>query len=154
MLSAGVAYGEDRSAGAGEALTGAPPSWVTEAEYRFGDSADGEVFFTGPTVQADPARGRVFAVDRPNRQVSAWTPDGTLLFRVGRKGEGPGEFIDIGSLHIETDGTFTSRRPGRLFSPLPTMVAIVRNMRKKNDARIRLFSRSTSASVPASPRVE
>ena len=113
MLSVSVACGEDRSAGGGEALTGAPPTWVTEAEYRFGGSADGEVFFTRPTVRTDPARGRVFAVDRPNSQVSAWTLDGTLLFRVGQKGEGPGEFIDMGSLHIETDApTPPQIRPG------------------------------------------
>ena len=106
MLSVGVACGEDGGAGVGEAPTEAHPTWVTEAEYRFGDSAEGEVFLTAPEVRADPARGRIFAVDRPNHQISAWTPDGTLLFRVGRKGEGPGEFIDIGSLHIDPDGTF------------------------------------------------
>ena len=103
MLPVGVACGEDRSVGVGEG----PPSWVTEAEYRFGDSPEGEVFFTAPEVRADPARGRIFAVDRPNRQVSVLTPDGALQFRVGQKGEGPGEFNNIGSLHIEPDGTFT-----------------------------------------------
>ena len=46
-------------------------------------------------------------------QVGAWTPDGTLLFRVGQKGEGPGEFINIGSLHIEMDGTFKVQGDGR-----------------------------------------
>lgn len=105
MLFAGVACGEDRGAGAGKSL----PSWVTEAEYRFGDPAEGEVFFTRPVVQADPARGRIFAVDRPNHQVSVLTPDGTVLFRVGQEGEGPGEFSNIGSLHIKPDGTFTVR---------------------------------------------
>lgn len=111
MLSVGVACGEDPSAEIGEGQ----PTWITEAEFRFGDSAEGGVFFTRPEVRADPARNRIFAVDRPNHQVSALAPDGTLLFRVGRKGEGPGEFINIGSLHIGPDGAFAvdEERRGR-----------------------------------------
>lgn len=38
--------------------------------------------------------------------MSALAADGTLFFHVGRRGEGPGEFISISSLHIEPDGTF------------------------------------------------
>ena len=113
MLSVGVACGEDRSAEVGEAPTEAHPAWVTEAEYRFGDSPEEEVFFASPEVRADPSRDRIFAVDPRNHQVSAWTPDGRLLFRVGQKGEGPGEFIDMGSLHIETDGAFSVQEAGR-----------------------------------------
>ena len=111
ILSGGitVACGEHRSAGGAEA----PPTWVTEPEYRFGDSAEEELFFTAPEVRADPARGRIFAVDRPNDQVSVFALDGTLLFRVGREGEGPGEFINMGSLHIEPDGTFAVQEAGR-----------------------------------------
>ena len=104
-----VACGEDRSTGVGEA----PPTWMTEDEYRFGDSAEEELFFTAPVVRADPARGRIFAVDHPNHQVSVLALDGTLLFRVGRKGEGPGEFINMGSLRIEPDGAFAVQEAGR-----------------------------------------
>ncbi len=109
VLSVGVGCGEDRSAEVGAA----PPTWWTENEYRFGDSPEREIFFTAPEVRADPARGRIFAVDRPNHQVSVFTPDGTFLFRVGRKGEGPGEFTDIGSLHIEPDGGFAVQEARR-----------------------------------------
>ena len=111
MLSVCVACDGDRSTTIGHpSLT-----WVTEADYRFGDSPPGEVFFGTPSVRADPTRGRIFAVDRPYHQVSAWTPDGALLFHVGREGEGPGEFIDIGFLHIEADGAFAilDTRQGR-----------------------------------------
>lgn len=113
VLSGAVACGEERSARADEERTGLPPAWVTEAEYRFGDLPEEEVFFASPEVRADPARGRIFAVDPRNHQVSAWTPDGTLLFRVGQEGEGPGEFIDMGSLHIEEDGAFRVQEAGR-----------------------------------------
>lgn len=109
MLSGGVACGEDRSAEVGEAH----PTWMTEDEYRFRDSDEEELFFTAPEVRADPARGRIFAVDRPNHQVSALALDGTLLFRVGGRGEGPGEFTNIGSLHIEPDGAFAVQEAER-----------------------------------------
>lgn len=112
LLSGAVACGEDRRAGFEETPTEPPPAWVTEAEYRFGDSPEEEVFFAAPEVRADPARGRIFAVDPRNHQVSAWTPDGTLLFRVGQEGEGPGEFIDMGYLHIEEDGAFRVQEAG------------------------------------------
>lgn len=113
VLSGAVACGEERSARADKERTGLPPAWVTETEYRFGDLPEEEVFFASPEVRADPARGRIFAVDPRNHQVSAWTPDGTLLFRVGQEGEGPGEFIRMGSLHIEEDGAFRVQEAGR-----------------------------------------
>ncbi len=109
MLTVGVGCREDGGAGVGEA----PPTWMTEDEYRFGDSPEGDIFFTAPEVRADPARDRIFALDRPNHQVGVFTPDGTLLFRVGRKGEGPGEFTNLGSLHIEPDGTFAVQEARR-----------------------------------------
>ena len=109
MLTVGVGCREDGSTEVGEASR----TWMTESVYRFGDSPEREIYFTAPEVRADPARGRIFAVDRPNHQVGAFTPDGTLLFRVGRKGEGPGEFTNIGSLHIEPDGAFAIQEPRR-----------------------------------------
>ncbi|MYI46542.1 MAG: hypothetical protein F4123_09255, partial [Gemmatimonadetes bacterium] len=69
VLSGGVACGEDRSTEAEEARIEPLPAWVTEAEYRFGDSPEEEVFFASPMVRADPARGRIFAVDPRNHQV-------------------------------------------------------------------------------------
>ncbi len=112
-VAAGVACDdvEDQGAGADKS----PPAWVTAAEHRFGDSAEGEFFFVRPTVHADPARGRVFTVDRPQHRVSVLKPDGTVLFHVGRKGEGPGDFTNIGLLHIEPDGAFAvhESRPNR-----------------------------------------
>lgn len=109
-LSMSVACGENRST---VGVVEETPAWLTEAEYGFGDPPSGELFFRAPLVRADPARNRVFAVDGPNYQVSTWTPEGTLLFSTGRKGEGPGEFIDMGSLHIEEDGAFTVQEPRR-----------------------------------------
>ena len=109
MLTVGVGCREDGSTEVGEAS----PTWMTEDEYRFGNSPEREIFFTAPEVRADPARGRIFAVDRPNHQVGVFTPDGTFLFRVGRRGEGSGEFTEMGSLHIEADGAFAVQEARR-----------------------------------------
>lgn len=84
-------------------------TWITEPEYQFGDAPEDEVFFSRPHVHPDPARDRVFVLDWPNAQVTAWTPEGFLLFAVGRKGEGPGEFGTPQALYVETDGAFAVR---------------------------------------------
>lgn len=89
------------------------PTWVTEGEYRFGDAPDRDVFFSWPHVVADPERNRVFAADAANSQVSVWTPQGSLLFVVGGKGEGPGEFVSLGDLFVEADGSFSVQETGR-----------------------------------------
>ena len=91
----------------------AQSAWVTEVDYRFGDAPDKDVFFSWPYVVADPARNRVFALDAENSQVSVWTPRGSLLFVVGRKGEGPGEFVSPGDLFVEADGTFSVQETSR-----------------------------------------
>lgn len=84
-------------------------TWFTRAEYRFRDSPEDEVFFSRPSVRADPARNRLFVLDWPNSQVSAWTPGGSLLLAVGRRGEGPGEFGTPQGLFVDADGTFSVR---------------------------------------------
>ena len=90
------------------------PTWVTEGEYRFGDAPGRDVFFSWPHIVADPERNRVFAVDAANSQVSVWTPQGSLLFVVGGKGEGPGEFAtSLGDLFVEADGSFSVQETGR-----------------------------------------
>ena len=41
--------------------------------------------------------------------VTVWTPEDSLIFAVGRRGEGPGEFIMPYRLHIHDDGSFYVR---------------------------------------------
>ena len=78
--------------------------WVTEPEFRFGNTPDG-VYFTRPYARADPARNRVLVLD--GVEVSAWTHTGDLFFVVGGKGDGPGEFRRPGLLFVHDDGGFT-----------------------------------------------
>lgn len=88
------------------------PTWITGAESRFGDAPDRNMFFSRPYVRADPARNRVLVLDGPNSQVSVWSSEGVLLFTVGRRGEGPGEFVSAEALFVEEDGSFTVLESG------------------------------------------
>ncbi|MYA65184.1 MAG: 6-bladed beta-propeller [Gemmatimonadetes bacterium] len=91
-----------------QSSTGEHPSttWITEAEHQFGDAPERGVFFSRPYVRSDPTRNRVFVLDAVNSQVSAWTDRGSLLFAVGRRGEGPGEFGFPQDMFIDADGSF------------------------------------------------
>lgn len=86
-----------------------PRTWITEPEYRFTSGSETGVLFSHVYLRADPNRDRVFVIDRIDRQVSAWTPDGSLIFVVGRPGDGPGEFMLPTRLHFQDDGGFYVR---------------------------------------------
>ena len=83
---------------------------LTEAEYQFSGAPEADVLFSEvPYLRADPDRNRVFAIDLRDAQVSAWTPEGTLVFVVGGLGGGPGEFVYPTRIHIDEDGSFQVR---------------------------------------------
>ena len=83
--------------------------WLTELEYRFTGTAEQGVLFNWASVRADPYRDRIFVLDARETQVSTWRPDGSLVFAVGRKGEGPGEFTRPSRIYFAEDGGFTVR---------------------------------------------
>ena len=85
------------------------PEWLTELEHRFTGTAEQGVLFNWAYLQADPERDRIFVVDPMETQVSAWRPDGSLVFVVGRKGEGPGEFTQPSRIYFAEDGGFSVR---------------------------------------------
>ena len=85
------------------------PEWLTELEYRFTGTAEQGVLFNWASVRADPYRDRIFVLDARETQVSTWWPDGSLVFAVGRKGEGPGEFTRPSRIYFAEDGGFTVR---------------------------------------------
>ena len=84
-------------------------TWITEPEYQFGGAREADVILQRPFVRADPPRERLIVLDPPSSQVSAWTPEGSMGFVVGRKGEGPGEFASPQSLFVQGDGSFWVR---------------------------------------------
>lgn len=96
--------------GADDARTEAGPEWLTELDHRFtGTAEQGVMFSSWASLRADPGHDRVFVLDPRETQVSAWNPDGSLVFVVGRRGEGPGEFSQPSRIYFGEDGGFTVR---------------------------------------------
>lgn len=84
-------------------------TWLTEAEYKFSGDPDRDVLFSQvPVLRVDPRDDRVFVLDVQDTELSVWTPEGSLAFVLGGKGEGPGEFtyptrvefVDGGSFYV------------------------------------------------------
>ena len=96
----------------GEGETGPLKSvtWLTEAEYKLSGDPDQDVLFSLIRVlQADPYRDRVFVLDLQDTELSVWTPAGSLEFVLGRKGEGPGEFMMPTRVEFIDSGNFYVR---------------------------------------------
>ncbi|MYA09841.1 MAG: 6-bladed beta-propeller, partial [Gemmatimonadetes bacterium] len=92
--------------------------WVTEPDYEFGDTMEGDAVFgsvTDVNVHSSADGLRVYVLDGRSSEVTIWTPDGTLIRRVGRDGPGPGEFqrpVDLVVLqdrfHVSDERRFTT----------------------------------------------
>lgn len=79
--------------------------WTTEPHYEIGDQMEGDALFARISSVVPTADGsRVYVLDRQAFEVTIWTPDGTLIGRVGRAGDGPGDFASPGSLFLFDDG--------------------------------------------------
>ena len=84
--------------------------WSTEAEYSISGSPEQDVLFSQVAViLVDPYRNRVFVLDAQDAEVSVWTPEGSLVFAVGGKGEGPGEFVLPTRIAVVDSSTFYVR---------------------------------------------
>ena len=100
-----VACGCDEPGSADDLAT-----WLTESEYQFSDAPDQDVLFSiMPYLRVDPDRNRILVLDYQEAVLSAWTPDGSLIFVVGGKGGGPGEFMFPTGIHFVEDGGFYVR---------------------------------------------
>lgn len=85
-------------------------AWLTEADYKLSGDPDRDVLFSQVRVlRADPYRDRVLVLDLQDRQLSAWTPEGSLVFARGGRGEGPGEFMLPTRLEFVDSGSFYVR---------------------------------------------
>lgn len=79
--------------------------WTTEPHYEIGDQMEGDALFARISSVVPTADGsRVYVLDRQAFEVTIWTSDGTLIGRVGRQGDGPGDFASPGSLFLFDDG--------------------------------------------------
>ena len=85
-------------------ITRVGPEWITELEYRFTGTAEQGVLFNRVHTSVDPNRNRILVLDHQESHVSAWKPDGSLVFVVGGKGEGPGEFAQPSRIYMAEAG--------------------------------------------------
>jgi len=87
-------------------LWGASPRLALELVRKLGDvdTEDEHVAFNFPNdVAVDPA-DNIYVLDTGNTRIQKFGPDGRYLATVGRKGQGPGEFIMPDGLDIDRDG--------------------------------------------------
>lgn len=79
-------------------------SWETEFVDEFGDRFEGEALFGFINDVRPSADGsRVHVLDGMASEVTIWSPDGTLVRRLGRSGQGPGEFLEPEDLVLMDD---------------------------------------------------
>jgi sugar lactone lactonase YvrE len=87
-------------------LWGKAPKVALELVRKIGDvdTEDEHVAFNFPSdVAVDPA-GNIYVLDTGNTRIQKFGPDGAYLATIGRKGQGPGEFILPDGLDIDGDG--------------------------------------------------
>lgn len=105
--SLGIVHAENRGSG----------SWMPEQVWQIGTptvrigSLDGSEEFAFGRISdvAVAVDGRVYVLDFQARTVRVFSADGAFLFRIGRAGEGPGEFSWPDALAFTPDGSLAVR---------------------------------------------
>ena len=77
---------------------------------EFGEAAGEGMIEGGGEIALDPS-GRLYIGGGDH--VLVFDPDGTFLQRIGRRGEGPGELMNIRAFSVVDDGTFVILDSGR-----------------------------------------
>lgn len=88
--------------------------WIEEARIQgevMPDEADDPYTFGRIRSLSASDDGRIFVADIRDSEVRVFGPDGTFLQRIGRDGEGPGEFSYLASLYVMGD-TLVTMDPG------------------------------------------
>jgi len=76
-----------------------------EYVQRFGDneSEDEEDFLYMPSDIAKDSRGFIYIADSGNSRIQKYDSKGRLLKSIGREGQGPGEFLQIAAIDIDSE---------------------------------------------------
>lgn len=67
------------------------------------ESSPHEYLFASPQHIRSDTSGRVYVVDRGNRRVRIYSPQGEFLGALGRRGKGPGEFNQISAIALDSE---------------------------------------------------
>jgi len=93
--------------GSGTADTGRVPALDAVEELRLGDVDDPDLGFSRiGSVDVD-RDGQVFVFEMLDRQIRVYDADGRFVRRIGRQGEGPGEFQRVSRFGVAGDTLWT-----------------------------------------------
>lgn len=81
-----------------------------EPEQRFGDIKENDLYIGDFTDVAVDDAGRVFIADRQASDIKVFDPDGQLVTRLGREGQGPGDFSALVDVQINDNRLFSYDR--------------------------------------------
>jgi sugar lactone lactonase YvrE len=70
------------------------------------DSDDENLAFNSPADLAVDTPGNIYIADSQNQRIQVFDPEGRYLRTVGRKGQGPGEFMSTRSIDFDGEGRF------------------------------------------------
>jgi len=85
---------------------GKSPKIALELVRKIGDvdTEDEHFAFNYPSDVSADKDGNIYILDSANARVQKFGPDGKYLATIGRKGQGPGEFIFPDTLSVDRDG--------------------------------------------------
>lgn len=106
--------GESGPAGAND--LDAAPRIALEEVMRIGSVDDPDYGFTGINGVDVADDGSIFVFEAADAQFRVYSPDGELLRRIGRRGEGPGEFRSAPRFGIHGDTLWAIESFGRRIS--------------------------------------
>jgi hypothetical protein len=94
---------------------GSAPRVALELVRAIGDvdTMDENLAFTYPSDVAVDAAGNIYILDCGNARIQKFGPDGRYLATIGRKGQGPGEFMMPDSFDFDKDGNLVVNDAGQ-----------------------------------------
>ena len=90
-----------------DAINEPAETWITEATIEIGDQLEGDAAFSWVSdVQVSADGERIYVLEGGIERLTAWTPEGSLLFELGARGDGPGDFMGAREIGLVEDGFY------------------------------------------------
>jgi len=128
---------------------GTSPKVSIELVRTIGDvnTDDENLAFDSPADLAVDAAGNIHVADSRNTRIQVFSPEGRYLRTIGRKGQGPGEFMSTGSIDFDGEGRLhvldSLQRRIQVFTPkgevlktIPVSKLDIRQMRLLRSGKI------------------